>query len=82
MHFVTLCLCLSIYSTVHLVAHGGAGKMDHSVIGALWLELITVQCTKPPEVVTTTAEMLDELGLKEKATQLRGWLVCQSLSGK
>ena len=49
---------------------------------ALWQGLIGVQCRKPPEVVTTTAEVLDELGLEEKATRLRGWLVCQSLSGK
>ena len=45
---------------------------------ALWQGLVNVQCSKPPEVVTTTAEVLDELGLKEEATQLRGWLVCQS----
>ena len=44
----------------------------------LWQTLVDVQCRKPPEVVTTMAEVLDELGLKEKATQLRGWLVCQS----
>ena len=49
---------------------------------ALWQGLIGVQCRKPPEVVTTTAEVLDELGLEERATQLRGWLVLQSLSGK
>ena len=45
---------------------------------ALWQELVNVQCRKPPEVVTATAAVLDELGLKEKATELRGWLVCQS----
>ena len=44
----------------------------------LWQELVNVQYRKPPEVVTTTAEVLDELGRKEEATQLRGWLVCQS----
>ena len=55
---------------------------DLAMKEALWQGLIGVQCRKPPEVVTTTAEMLDELGLEEKATQLRGWLVCQSLSGK
>ena len=49
---------------------------------ALWQGLIDVQCRKPPEVVTTTAEVLNERGLEEEATQLRGWLVCQSLSGK
>ena len=49
---------------------------------ALWQGLIGVQCRKPPEVVTTTAEVLDELGLEERAAQLRGRLICQSLSGK
>ena len=47
---------------------------DHTVKEALWQGLVTVQCSKPPEVVTTTAEVLDEFGLKEEATQLRGWL--------
>ena len=47
---------------------------DHTVKEALWQGLVNVQCSKPPEVVTTTAEVLDELGLKEGATQLRGWL--------
>ena len=57
-------------------------RYGHKADKVLWQELINVQCRKPPEVVTTTAEVLDELGLKERATQLRGWLVCQSLSGK
>ena len=51
---------------------------DYNTDEVLWQGLINVQCRKPPEVVTTTAEVLDELGLKEEATQLRGWLVCQS----
>ena len=61
----------------------------HAVLGLvqrtdeeLWQGLVNVQCRKPPEVVTSTSEVLDELGLEEKATQLRGRLVCQSLSGK
>ena len=58
------------------------GEEDLRVKEALWQGLVNVQCSKPPEMVTTTAEVLDELGLKEKATQLRGWLVCQSSSGK
>ena len=45
---------------------------DLRVKGALWQGFINVQCRKPPEVVTATAEVLDELGLKEKATELRG----------
>ena len=55
---------------------------DLTMKEALWQGLIGVQCRKPPEVVTTTAEVLNEVGLKEEATQLRGWLICQSLSGK
>ena len=49
---------------------------------ALWLGLVNAQCTKPPKVVTSTADVIDELGLKEEATQLRGWLVCQTLALK
>ena len=49
---------------------------------ALWQGLVKVQCRKPPEVVAATADVLDELGLKEEATQLRGWLVCQTLALK
>ena len=54
------------------------GEEDLRVKEALSQGLVDVQCRKPPEVVTATAEVLDELGLKEEATQLRGWLVCQS----
>ena len=61
--------------TVHVMGVSGVGR-------ELWQTLVNVQCRKPPEVVTTTAEVLDELRLKEKATVLRGWLVCQSLLGK
>ena len=50
----------------------------HRTDEVLWQGLVNAQCSKPPEVVTTTAEVLDELGLKEEATQLRGWLVCKS----
>ena len=57
-------------------------KYGHETDEVLWQGLIDVQCRKPLTVVTTTAEVLDELGLKEEATQLRGQLVCQSLSGK
>ena len=59
-----------------------AGEEDLRVREALWQELINVQCSKPPKVVATTSKVLNELGLKEEATQLRGWLVCQSVSGK
>ena len=54
----------------------------HGVGEALCQGMVKVQCRKPPEVVTSTADVLDELGLKEEATQLRGWLVCQTLALK
>ena len=60
----------------------------HAMLGrvhtteALWQGLVNVQCRKHPVVVSTTTDVLDELGLKEEAKQLRGRLVCQSLSGK
>ena len=52
----------------------------HGVGEALCQVLVNVQSWKPPEVVSTTADVLDELGLKEEATQLRGWLVRQSFT--
>ena len=59
---------------------GGVGVKVHGAGEALYQVLVNVQSRKPPEVVTTTADVLDELGLNEEATQLRGWLVCQSFS--
>ena len=35
--------------------------------------LVHVQCTKPPEVVTRTADVLDKCGYIASARQLRGW---------
>ena len=35
--------------------------------------VVIVQCTKPPEVVTRTADILDKLGYNAEAIQLRGW---------
>ena len=35
--------------------------------------VVIVQCTKPPEVVARTVNMLDKYGHNEKARQLRGW---------
>ena len=52
----------------------------HGVGEALCQGLVNVQSRNPPEVVTTTADVLDEHELKEEATQLRGWLVCQYYS--
>ena len=35
--------------------------------------VLIVQCTKPPEVVTRTADVLDKCGDSQSARQLRGW---------
>ena len=35
--------------------------------------VVHVQCTKPPEVVTRTAVVLEKFRYKESARQLRGW---------
>ena len=37
-----------------------------------WIHLVGIQCTKPPDVVTRTAELLAVVGWKEKANCLRG----------
>ena len=34
--------------------------------------LVNVQCTKPPKVVTRTANVLDKYGFNEATKQLRG----------
>ena len=35
--------------------------------------VVHVQCTKPPEVVARTVNMLDKYGHNEAARQLKGW---------
>ena len=35
--------------------------------------IVFVQCTKPPEVVDRTVNMLDKYGHNEEARWLRGW---------
>ena len=37
-----------------------------------WSYLVCIQCTKPPDVATRTAELLDEAGQNEDANLLRG----------
>ena len=37
-----------------------------------WRRLVCIQCTKPPDVVTRTAELLDEAGQNDQANLLRG----------
>ena len=41
--------------------------------GDLFYELISIQYTRPLEVVTRTAETLVKFGHNEEARQLRGW---------
>ena len=41
--------------------------------GSLSARVVVVQCTKPPEVVARTTNMLDKYGHNEAARWLRGW---------
>ena len=41
--------------------------------GSLFAGVVVVQCTKPPEVVTKTTNVLDKYGHNEEARRLRGW---------
>ena len=40
---------------------------------SLSVRVVIVQCTKPPEVVARTVNVLDKYGHNEEANQLRGW---------
>ena len=35
--------------------------------------VVLIQCTKPPEVVARTTNLLDKYGHNEEANRLRGW---------
>ena len=41
-----------------------------------WNRLFEIQCTKSPDVVKRTAELLAEVGRKEKVKRLKGQWVC------
>ena len=41
--------------------------------GYLPFSVVSVQCTKPPEVVTRTADVLNKFRHKREARQLKGW---------
>ena len=41
--------------------------------GNLLYQLIPIQYTKPPEVVTRTAAIMAKFGHEDEAMQLRGW---------
>ena len=51
------------------------GVKVHGVGEALCKGFVKVQRSKPPEVVTATADALDEHGFKEEAAQLRGQFI-------
>ena len=38
----------------------------------VWDRLVQIQCTKPPDVVKRTAELLSEVGRDEDGDQLKG----------
>ena len=38
----------------------------------LWSDIVCIQCTKPPDVVKRTAELLAEVGRDEQEKQLKG----------
>ena len=38
----------------------------------LWSHIVCIQCTKPPDVVKRTAELLAEAGHDKKEKQLKG----------
>ena len=42
-------------------------------IGSLSNRVVLVQCTKPPELVARTTNVLDKFEHNEKARRLRGW---------
>ena len=37
-----------------------------------WRRLVEIQCTKPPDVVKRTTELLAEVGRDEEGEQLKG----------
>ena len=41
--------------------------------GNLLDQLISIQCSKPSEVVTRTADVMSKFGHNEETRQLRGW---------
>ena len=75
----SLCISAAIPHTVllqlyqeRLVTEDEVERMKEDG-GDLPKRLVHVQCTKPPEVVTRTAGVLDNFKLKNEARQLRGW---------
>ena len=41
--------------------------------GFLSARVVLVQCTKPPEVVARTTNVLNKYGHNDQARQMRGW---------
>ena len=55
-----------------LVTEDEVERMKGEGMG-LFDKLVLVQCTKPPELVARSANVLDKYGYNEEARKLRGW---------
>ena len=55
-----------------LVTEGDLERMNRES-GELADRLVSVQCTKHPQVATKSADVLDKFGYREEADKLRGW---------
>ena len=47
-------------------------KQEMEELKPLWDGLVVIQCTKPPDVVKRSAELLAEVGRDEDGKQLKG----------
>ena len=74
------CLCSSKVCHVHvvlstlyqekMVTKQEVKEMKPGVL--LWSHIVFIQCTKPPDVVKRTAELLAEVGRHKQEKQLKG----------
>ena len=53
-----------------MVTEQDLGDLDTG--GRLWIGLVRIQCTKSPDMVARTIEVLDEMKHKAQANLLRG----------
>ena len=73
--FVSVLLSHTVLSELYqekLVTEDDVERMTGEGRG-LFDRVVLVQCTKPPEVVTRTADVLDKHGYKKNASLLKGW---------
>ena len=68
-------LCCTVLSELYLekLVTEDEVKRMRGKEGYLLDQLISIQCTKPPEVVARTAELMAKFDYNEEARQLRGW---------